>query len=89
MAGIGLGEMPLMAAGLAKGGMGKLPVGTGKAWCPEAMGPDLAPPLLPAELEGPELVAVQKTLATICEGVMPTTGTLALGYVMLLARAGM
>lgn len=42
-------------------------------------------------MEGPpvELPAVQKTLATICEGVMPTTGTLALEYVMLLARAGM
>lgn len=30
-----------------------------------------------------------KTFATICDGVMPTTGTLALGYVIELARPGM
>lgn len=43
-------------------------------------------PIVPPPVEP---VALQKTFATICEGVMPTTGTLALGYVMLLATAGM
>lgn len=44
--------------------------------------PTLGPP--PVEPMAPppapdDPVAVQKTLATICDGVMPTTGTLALG----------
>lgn len=49
------------------------------------------PTLGPAPAEPTALpAAVQKTLATICEGVMPTTGTTpALGYVMLLASPGM
>lgn len=49
------------------------------------LGPTPPEPMPPPD----EPVAVQKTLATICEGVMPTTGTLALGYVILLARPGM
>lgn len=49
------------------------------------------PTLGPAPAEPTVLpAAVQNTLATICEGVMPTTGTTpALGYVMLLASPGM
>lgn len=44
-------------------------------------GPTLDPPAAEPKV-GPvpdELVAVQKALATICDGVMPTTGTLELG----------
>lgn len=53
-----------------------------KEWWPTVpSAPTLAPP--PTEPMAPppadEPVAVQKTLATICDGVMPTTGTLALG----------
>lgn len=44
---------------------------------PPTLGTPPAEPMAPAVLDEP--VAVQKTLATICEGVMPTTGTLALG----------
>lgn len=54
-----------------------------KVWCgPTAPSdPTLCPPVAePIALPVPdEPVAVQKTLATICDGVMPTTGTLALG----------
>lgn len=57
--------------------------GPGWEWCCPTVPrvPTLGPP--PAEPKAPpapdEPVAVQKTLATICDGVMPTTGTLALG----------
>lgn len=75
---------------MAKGTAGKLP---GRFWnaggCPVLITAVLAPMLTPIEAAPPDPDAVQKTLATIWEGVMPTTGTLALGYVMLLAMAGM
>lgn len=55
----------------------------GWEWCCPAvpmvatLGPAPAEPMAAPAPDEP--VAVQKTLATICEGVMPTTGTLALG----------
>lgn len=60
-----------------------VPGAPGYEWCcptvPSA--PTLDPPTVnPMAAPVPDdPVAVQKTLATICDGVMPTTGTLALG----------
>lgn len=64
---------------------GKPPGKVGKVECWPVLGP------IPTPIADPPPVpaAVQNALATICDGVMPTTGTLALGYVMLLARVGM
>lgn len=59
------------------------PGAPGWGWCSPTVprAPTLGPP--PTEPMAPpapdEPAAVQKTLATICDGVMPTTGTLALG----------
>lgn len=67
----------------------KPPARLGKAEGPPPSVPVLGPiptPIVPAPVEP---VALQKTFATICEGVIPTTGMLALGYAMLLATAGM
>lgn len=59
------------------------PTAPGWEWCcptvprVPTLGPTPAEPMAPPAPEEP--VAVQNTLATICDGVMPTTGTLALG----------
>lgn len=56
-----------------------LPTALGRGWgwccCPRVptLGPAPAEPMTPPAPDEP--AAVQKTLATICEGVMPTTGT--------------
>lgn len=87
---------PLTVGGVPKGGVGN-PLGWALGnvwwWCPPlSMVPVLGPVPPPMPIEAPlpaDPAAVQNTLATIWDGVMPTTGALALGYVMLLARAGM
>lgn len=77
---------PLTTVGDANVVVGKPPGRVGKAEC---WVPHRAPIPTPIAAPPPVPAAVQNTLATICDGVMPTTGTLALGYVMLLARVGM
>lgn len=63
----------------------KPPARPEKAEGPPLSVPVLDPMLTPTVPPLVEPVALQKTFATICEGVIPTTGTLALEY----ATAGM
>lgn len=76
---------PWEAGWLLNVALAKPPARLGKPEGPPQCAPVLGPIAPPPE----EPVALQKTFATICEGVIPTTGMLALGYVMLLATAGM
>lgn len=90
VAGKELCRCPLTAVGEANVVFGKPPGRVGKAgcWVPHSA-PAFGPIPTPIAAPPPVPAAVQNTFATICDGVMPTTGTLALGYVMLLARVGM
>lgn len=80
---------PWEAGWLVNAELAKFPARLGKAEEPPPSVLVLDPMPTPIVLPPAEPVALQKTFATICEGVIPTTGMLALGYVMLLAMAGM
>lgn len=80
---------PWEADWLVNVALAKPPARLGKAEEPPQSVLVLEPIPTPIVPPPEEPVALQKTFATICEGVIPTTGMLALGYVMLLAKAGM
>lgn len=71
---------PLTVGGEANVVVGKPPgrVGNPECWPPTSI-PVLGPIPTPIATPLPVPAALQNTFATICEGVMPTTGTLALG----------
>lgn len=72
---------PLTVGGDGNVVIGKPPDRVGKADCwPPPSIPVFGPIPIPIATPPPPVpAAVQNTLATICDGVMPTTGTLALG----------
>lgn len=69
-------------AGAGSGGQGA-PLGRGRVWTPGALGAAGGgkAPAFPSSVAGWgwSWAAEQKALATICEGVMPTTGTRGMG----------